>query len=98
LSTPIEVKGVAFGGNRGVSHVEFSDDSGQTWDEAEIYYSGGDLAWSLWRYKWKPEKTDYYTLVVRATDGEGHVQQWHEGRAPFSGVAGLHTIAVDVTA
>jgi DMSO/TMAO reductase YedYZ molybdopterin-dependent catalytic subunit len=98
LSAPIEVKGVAFGGDRGVSRVEFSDDTGHTWDEAEIYYSGGDLAWSLWRYKWKPEKTDYYTLVVRATDSKGHVQEWDEGRAPFSGVAGLHTIGVDVTA
>jgi len=98
LSAPIEVKGVAFGGDRGVSRVEFSDDTGQTWHDAEIYYSGGDLAWSLWSYKWKPEKTDYYTLVVRATDGKGHVQEWDEGRPPFSGVAGLHTIGVGVTA
>ena len=98
LRAPIEAKGVAFGGARGVSRVEFSDNSGQTWNEAEIYYSGGDLAWSLWRYKWKPEKTDDYTLVVRATDGKGHVQQWYEDRGPFSGVAGLQTIAVHVTA
>ena len=39
-----------------------------------------------------------YTLVVRATDGEGHVQKWDEDRGPFSGTAGLHTIGVRVTA
>jgi len=97
VTGPIEVKGVAFGGDRGISRVEFSDDGGQTWDEAEVYYSGGDLAWSLWSYKWEPDDADDYTLVVRATDGEGDVQQWDEGRGPFSGVAGLHTIMVRVT-
>ena len=98
LTAPIEIKGVAFGGDRGISRVEFSDDGGESWDDAEIYYSGGDLAWSLWSYKWKPEDTDDYTLVVRATDGEGEVQQWDDGRGPFSGVSGLHTIAVHVAA
>jgi len=98
LTMPIEVKGVAFGGDRGISRVEFSDDGGETWNETEIYYSGGDLAWSLWSYKWKPDDADDYTLVVRATDGEGNAQQWDEGRGPFSGVSGLHTIVVHVTA
>ena len=49
LIAPIEVKGVAFGGDRGVSRVEISFDDGQTWSDAEIYYSGGNLAWSLWK-------------------------------------------------
>src|SRR6267143_3592070 len=49
LTAPIEVKGIAFGGDRGVSRVELSFDDGQTWSDAEIYYSGGNLAWSLWK-------------------------------------------------
>jgi DMSO/TMAO reductase YedYZ molybdopterin-dependent catalytic subunit len=98
LTAPIEVKGIAFGGDRGVSRVEFSFDSGNTWSDAEIYYSGNPLAWSLWKTHWTPTAPGDYTLVVRATDGEGHVQQWDEGRGPFSGTAGLHTIGVRVTA
>jgi DMSO/TMAO reductase YedYZ molybdopterin-dependent catalytic subunit len=97
LAEPIEVKGVAFGGDRGISKVEFSDDDGETWNDAEIYYSGGDLAWSLWRYKWKPDDTDDYSLTVRATDGEGDVQEFEPDRSFFSGTSGFHKIVVHVT-
>lgn len=98
LTGPIEVKGVAFGGDHGISRVELSCDDGETWNEAEIYYSGGDLAWSLWSYRWQPDDPDDYTLVVRATDGEGDVQEWEQDRGPFSGVTGFHKIVVHVTA
>jgi DMSO/TMAO reductase YedYZ molybdopterin-dependent catalytic subunit len=100
LAGPIEVKGVAFGGDRGVSRVELSFDYGQTWSDANIYYSGGDLAWSLWntRDPWQPDEPGTYGLVVRATDGEGEVQEWESDRSPFSGVTGLHQITVYVTA
>jgi hypothetical protein len=98
VTAPIEVKGIAFGGDRGISRVELSFDDGQTWSDAEIYYSGGNLAWSLWKAHWTPAATVDYALVVRATDGEGDVQEWEEDRGPFSGVSGLHRINVRVTA
>ena len=98
LTAPIEVKGIAFGGDRGISRVELSFDDGQTWNDAEIYYAGGDLAWSLWKAQWTPPGAGDYSLVVRATDGEGNVQEWEEDRGPFSGVSGLHKINVRVTA
>jgi DMSO/TMAO reductase YedYZ molybdopterin-dependent catalytic subunit len=98
LTDPIEVKGIAFGGDRGISRVELSFDDGQTWSDAEIYYSGGDLAWSLWKARWSPAAAGDYALVVRATDGEGDVQEWEEDRGPFSGVSGLHRINVRLTA
>jgi DMSO/TMAO reductase YedYZ molybdopterin-dependent catalytic subunit len=97
LRGPIEVKGVAFGGDRGISRVELSLDDGETWENTDIYYSGRNLAWSLWIYKWQPDDADDYTLVVRATDGEGEVQEWEEDRSPFSGVTGFHKIVVHVT-
>ena len=96
LSGPIEVKGIAYGGDRGVARVELSFD-GQTWNDAEIYYSGGKLGWSLWRTQWTPPAAGDYMVVVRATDGEGHVQEWKSDRGPFSGVAGLHYITVQIT-
>ena len=98
LSAPIEVKGIAFGGDRGISRVELSFDDGQTWSDAEIYYSGGNLAWSLWKAQWTPAAAGDYSLVVRATNGEGDVQEFEEDRGPFSGVSGLHKINVRVTA
>jgi len=98
LRGPIEVKGIAFGGDRGISRVEISDDDGETWDDAKIDYPGTKLSWALWSYDWQPDTTDDYTLVVRATDGEGALQEWEEDRSPFSGVTGFHKIVAHVTA
>src|SRR6266487_2330561 len=44
LREPIDVKGIAYGGDRGISRVELSFDDGKTWNAAAIYYAGGDLA------------------------------------------------------
>ena len=98
LREPIEVKGIAYGGDRGISRVELSFDDGKTWNDAAIYYAGGDLAWSLWKTDWMPEQPGDFMLVVRATDGEGDVQEWEEDRSPFSGVTGFHKIVGHVTA
>jgi DMSO/TMAO reductase YedYZ molybdopterin-dependent catalytic subunit len=97
LVGPVEVKGIAFGGDRGISRVELSDDDGETWTDAKIIYPGTKLTWALWSHDWQPDGPDDYTLVVRATDGEGEVQEFEEDRSPFSGVTGLHKIIVHVT-
>ena len=98
LQRPIEVKGIAYGGDRGISRVELSFDDGRSWRDANIYYSGGDLAWSLWKTEWRPDRAGDYMFVVRATDGEGDVQEFEEDRGWFSGVTGFHKIVVHVTA
>jgi DMSO/TMAO reductase YedYZ molybdopterin-dependent catalytic subunit len=98
LGGSIEVKGMAYGGNRGISHMEVSFDDGKTWRDAEIYYTGGDLAWSLWKTNWIPERPGNYTLVARATDGKGKIQEWEPDRSPFSGVTGFHKIVVYIAA
>ena len=100
LRGPIEVKGIAYGGDRGISRVELSFDDGKTWDDADIYYAGGDLAWSLWAAHdgWSANEPGDYVIVVRATDGEGTVQEWEPDRSPFSGATGFHKIVVHIVA
>jgi DMSO/TMAO reductase YedYZ molybdopterin-dependent catalytic subunit len=98
LQQPIEVKGMAYGGDRGISRVELSFDDEKSWRDADIYYAGGDLAWSLWKTEWLPDAAGDFVLVVRATDGEGDVQEWEEDRGWFSGVTGFHKIVVHVAA
>lgn len=93
----IQIKGIAYGGDRGVSRVEVSKDDGQSWSDAKIDYPGTKLTWVLWSYDWQPAGPADYTLVVRATDGEGEVQEWEEDRSPYSGVTGFHKIVVHVT-
>jgi DMSO/TMAO reductase YedYZ molybdopterin-dependent catalytic subunit len=98
LTGPIEVKGMAYGGNRGISRVEFSVDDGKMWSEAKIYYPGTKLTWALWSYDWRPEKAGDYNLVARATDGTAKVQEIDWNRSYFSGVTGFHKIAVYIAA
>jgi hypothetical protein len=98
LSGPMEVKGMAYGGNRGISRVELSFDDGKTWNESKIYYPGTKLSWALWSYDWRPEKANDYPLVARATDAEGKVQEIDWNRSFFSGMTGFHKIVVHVTA
>src|SRR6266581_3680479 len=100
LNGVIEVKGMAYGGDRGISRVEVSFDDGETWGDAEIYYASSALAWSLWKSRngWMPDEPADYTILVRATDGEGGVQEWEEDRSPYSGVTGFHKIVVHVAA
>ena len=98
LSGPIVVKGMAYGGDRGISRVEFSFDDGKIWSEAKIYYPGTKLSWALWSYDWRPNHAGNYDLVVRATDGTGKVQEVDWNRSFFSGVTGFHKIVVHITA
>src|SRR5205085_11022872 len=58
LRGPIEIKGIAFGGDRGISRVEISDDDGETWNDATIHYAGTKLTWALWSYDWQPDTAD----------------------------------------
>src|SRR5205085_2440352 len=58
------VKGVAFGGDRGISRVEFSSHDGESWDEAKVDYPGTKLTWALWSFNWEPDGVDVFTLGI----------------------------------
>src|SRR5437764_903656 len=92
----VPVKGVAFGGDRGIYRVEFSSDDGENWDDAKIHYPGTKLTWALWSFNWQPDEVDDYTLVVRATDGDDKVQEYEENRPFTSGITGFHKVIVHV--
>ena len=93
----IKVRGVAFAGNRGISKVEMSFDDGQTWQNATLDYSGTRLTWALWSLDWRPESAGDHALVVRATNGEGKLQEYDEKRPFKSGVTGFHRISVHIS-
>ena len=93
----IKVRGVAFGGDRGISRVEVTFDDGATWQEATLDYPGTKLTWALWSYDWRPAVAGNYGVIVRATDGEGVLQELDEDRPFKSGTTGFHRIEVYVT-
>ena len=88
----VELRGMAFGGDRGISKVEVSSDDGETWEDAEITKPGTKLSWSLWSYQWVPDEEGETMLVVRATDGNGNLQiSEYRDQVP-DGATGLHHV------
>ena len=78
----VTLRGKAWAGRLKVSLVEVSTDGGSTWSMAQLGKPISPYAWSPWTFEWKA-KPGNYTLSVRATDGEGHVQpsdqEWNFG-------------------
>ena len=93
----VEIAGIAFAGNRGISKVEVSTDGGKSWNRARTKPALSNLAWTLWSFEWAPAQEGAYTLQVRSTDGSGEMQK--AGNAPSfpSGATGYHTVQVSVT-
>jgi DMSO/TMAO reductase YedYZ molybdopterin-dependent catalytic subunit len=88
------VGGVAFSGDRGISKVEISLDSGQTWIEAEVEDPLSDSSWVRWWYDWTPEEEQSHWILARAYEGDG-TPQIETMREPLpDGSTGLHEIVV----
>jgi len=89
--------GSAFCGSIGISKVEISDDEGESWQECEITYPGGANVWTLWRFRWSPSVTGMHTLMVRATNDEGLIQEdGPPSDTELDGYEALHRIALYV--
>jgi DMSO/TMAO reductase YedYZ molybdopterin-dependent catalytic subunit len=96
LGQMAELRGMAFGGDRGISKVEISTNDAETWSDADISQPGTKISWSLWRYRWVPEKTGETRVVVRATDGEDKPQiSEYRDQVP-DGATGLHSVRAQV--
>jgi len=92
---PIEVRGIGFCGNRGVSKVELSVDDGKSWRVAQFTSDFNMLTWRLWRYVWKPQPGTY-RLAVRATDSHGNVQTSSVHGAETQGATGFDRVVAHV--
>jgi DMSO/TMAO reductase YedYZ molybdopterin-dependent catalytic subunit len=92
---PGYIAGVAFSGNKGISEVDVSLDGGQKWRRAALKRPLSDLTWVLWELPWKPAPGSY-TIVVRAVDLEGNVQDPDVAPPLPNGSSGYHSIIVNV--
>jgi hypothetical protein len=72
---PITLSGIAFASFRGITRVELRIGSEDRWVEATLDPPFADGAWRFWRYDWTPDRAGSYPVSVRATDGEGTLQE-----------------------
>ena len=93
---PISLAGVAFAGTRGISKVEYTSDGGSTWTTAPFGPPLSPLTWVLWKADFLATKEGALTLMVRATDGAGKVQDRSTTASYPNGAGGYHTIQVSV--
>jgi DMSO/TMAO reductase YedYZ molybdopterin-dependent catalytic subunit len=91
------IAGVAFSGNLGISEVDVSTDAGQTWQRAILKKPLSGLTWVLWELAWQPSKAGSYTIVVRAIDLEGNVQDPNQEPPLPNGSSGYHSIVLNVS-
>ncbi|MGH2495332.1 MAG: molybdopterin-dependent oxidoreductase [Ktedonobacteraceae bacterium] len=91
------IAGVAFSGNKGISEVDVSLDSGQTWHPAVLKRPASDLTWVVWEYAWKPTINANVIITARAIDLEGNVQDPNEAPPLPIGSSGYHSIATIVS-
>jgi DMSO/TMAO reductase YedYZ molybdopterin-dependent catalytic subunit len=86
------IAGIAFGGDRGISKIEVSIDSGATWKSAVIKNPLSQYTWVLWTAGFTPAGKENYKIIVRATDKTGQVQT-AEFNKPFpDGATGYQTV------
>jgi hypothetical protein len=92
---PRLVAGVAWAPTRGISGVEVQLGEGTPWVEATLSEPLSENAWVQWQVDWDPGPGEHF-LTVRATDGDGVLQDESERPPAPDGATGWHTQRVFV--
>ena len=90
----VPIAGMAWAMDRGVSKVEVRIDDGP-WEPATLSAPIGPQTWVQWRSSWTAT-AGRHAVSVRATDGDGVVQEDRVTRPDPDGARGYHTIALNV--
>ena len=90
----VPIAGVAWAPDRGISKVEVGIDD--RWYEAQLSTPISDATWVQWVHGWDATPGQH-RLTVRATDGDGALQEERHSRPAPDGARGWHSILVNVT-
>jgi hypothetical protein len=67
-------RGIAFGGDSGVSRVDFSNDGGKSWQQAELGKDEGKYSFRRWHTRFVVPSSGSQLLMVRCTSTSGETQ------------------------
>jgi DMSO/TMAO reductase YedYZ molybdopterin-dependent catalytic subunit len=71
---PTLARGIAFGGDTGVSRVDFSSDGGSTWQQAQLGKDEGKYSFRQWQIRFAAPAGGSQVLMARCTSSSGEVQ------------------------
>lgn len=71
---PMEVKGIAWDGGRGIDRVEVSVDGGRSWQPAELGQDQGRYAFRAFSFRFTPGKRGTLAVMARAFNRVGATQ------------------------
>ncbi len=91
----VPVAGIAWAPTRGISKVEVQVDRGE-WQAAGLGPAISDETWVQWVYRWDAP-AGAHRLRVRATDGNGVLQEARTTPPDPDGARGYHTVTVNVS-
>jgi DMSO/TMAO reductase YedYZ molybdopterin-dependent catalytic subunit len=80
---PVPVRGIAFGGDRGVARVDLSADGGHTWQPTVLGHDEGTYSFRQWTAQATAPASGSLTLMARCTNTAGLAQpaepNWNPG-------------------
>jgi len=71
---PTLVRGIAFGGDMGVAHVDVSTDGGGTWQRAQLGKDEGKYSFRQWQLALSLPAAGKHVLMARCTSTSGETQ------------------------
>jgi DMSO/TMAO reductase YedYZ molybdopterin-dependent catalytic subunit len=71
---PTRARGIAFGGDAGVSRVDFSSDGGKSWQETQLGTDEGKYSFRQWQIRFSLPAAGNQLLMVRCTSSSGETQ------------------------
>jgi Oxidoreductase molybdopterin binding domain/Mo-co oxidoreductase dimerisation domain len=71
---PTLARGIAFGGDTGVSRVDFSSDRGKSWQQAQLGKDEGKYSFRQWQLRFATPGRGSHVLMVRCTNSSGETQ------------------------
>jgi DMSO/TMAO reductase YedYZ molybdopterin-dependent catalytic subunit len=92
------IRGIAFGGDTGVSSVELSADAGMTWQPAQLDRDQGKYSFRRWEARFTPAARGDQALMVRCVNSSGVVQpseaNWNPSGFMRNVIETLHVSAI----
>lgn len=98
VNQPFDIRGLAFGGDAGLTSVELSADGGASWRPAKLGKDWGKYSFRLWSFTYLPRQAGKTTLIARATNEKGERQPmvggWNPGGFMYNAAPRVSVLAV----